>query len=151
LLQTLGLLLTVLEFNNCLKILAVLGLLDILLQLLVHLGELHLLKISISDCQFLLLVLLHKIYGDFLIFFWAKMSLGIKCLRLLHLRFFRFFSVVHLHLDILLILHVLQFPKLLLDLEGFFLALNLILELLLEGFSFLLDLFELLIDSALCL
>ena len=126
LLQAFGLLLTGLVLDDGLEVLVVLCLLDVLPKLLVHPGELHLLKVGVADRQFLVLVLLHDVESYFLVLLRAEVSLGVVCLGLLHLSLLHFVSLLHLHLDVLLVLKVLEFLELLLNLECLFLGLDLV-------------------------
>jgi hypothetical protein len=53
-------------------------------------------------------------------------SLGVVRLGLLHFSLLHFVSLLHLHLDVLLVLKVLEFLELLLNLECLFLGLDLV-------------------------
>jgi len=126
LLQAFGLLLTGLVLDDGLEVLVVLCLLDVLPKFLVHPGELHLLKIGVTDRHLLVLILLHDVESYLLVLLRAEVSFGVVRLGLLHFSLLHFVSLLHLHLDVLLVLKVLEFLELLLNLECLFLGLDLV-------------------------
>jgi hypothetical protein len=74
-------------------------------------------------------------------------SLGVEILGISFFHLFLLHSLLHLHLDILLVFKVLQPPHLLLDLEGLFLRGYLRLKLLFLNLFLQTKLLKLIVDS----
>ena len=129
-LQFFSLLLTVLELNYRLDVLAVLRLLDLLFKLLVQLLELYLLQVLFPNAGLLLSMLLHDSLCYLFALLRAEVCLGVEVLGIVIVHLLHLLPLLHLHLDVLLVLEILQPPQLLLYLECLLLGGYLILKLL---------------------
>jgi hypothetical protein len=129
-LQFFSLLLTVLELNYRLDVLAVLRLLDFLFKLLVQLLELYLLQVLFPNACLLLSMLLHDSLCYLFALLRAEVRLGVEVLGIVIVHLLHLLPLLHLHLDVLLVLEILQPPQLLLYLECLLLGGYLILKLL---------------------
>jgi hypothetical protein len=145
--QLFGIFFAVLILNNCLNVLAILGLLDFLLEFLVQMLKLNLLQILLPNACLLLSMLLGYGLSYLLRFLRPIVSLGVEILGISFFHLFLLHSLLHLHLDILLVFKVLQPPHLLLDLEGLFLRGYLRLKLLFLNLFLQTKLLKLIVDS----
>jgi len=145
--QLFGLFFAVLILNNRLNVLAILGLLDLLLQFLVQMLKLNLLQILLPNASLLLCMLLGYGLSYLLRLLRPIVSLGVEIFDVSLINLFLLHSLLHLHLHVLLVFKVLQPLQLLLDLEGLFLCGYLRLKLLLLNFFLQTKLLKLIVDS----